>query len=73
MVRSPGGRLHVRTREQFELELKRVEVEVAGQETADSRFSIDAIFAHAGYVAVDGYFVEVDSGAQCDIDLKHRG
>lgn len=61
MIRSPGGRLHVRTRKEFELELDRMEVEVRCEESERPRLDIDAVLAKAGYFTNSaGIFLEVD-------------
>lgn len=64
MIRSPAGRAHFRDKAEFDREMERIEVEVRYELIAPSRLDFDVLFARAGYIAVDGYFTEVDSGAR---------
>ena len=64
MVRSPSGRLHVRTQSEFNRELDRVEFEVTAQQAGSGRLNLDVVFAGCGYyIDGAGRFVDVVSGA----------
>jgi len=74
MIRSPAGRLHGCTREQFELELDRIEVVVRSEEAGSTRLDIDSIFAKVGYLTTpDGDFLDVDTGAICRVPRNPGG
>jgi len=65
MIRAPNGRGHFRTEAEFRREMQRIDAELAAEEAASGRLSIDAIFARCGFFTDENSdFVDAATGVK---------